>query len=56
MYIKKKDIDNLKYCEGCPYFKLKIESIYADDDLDGVVVTCEHHDICYRINLKVHKE
>lgn len=59
MYIKKKDIGNRKYCEGCPYFKLKIESIYSDDfldDLDGIVVTCEHHNICYRINSIVHEE
>lgn len=57
MYIKKKDIGNRKYCEGCPYFKLKVDNrLFADSELCGIIVTCEHYDICYRINLKVRKE
>lgn len=58
MYIEKKYIGGLKYCEDCPYFKLKTDScLYADsDELRGIIVKCEHHDICYRIDLKVCEE
>lgn len=64
MYIEKKNIGGLKYCEGCPYFKLKTDNcLYADSELrginifkNGIIVKCEHHDICYRIDLKVCEE
>lgn len=56
MYIEteKKNIGGLKYCEGCPYFKLEVmdNNLYSDGELHGVVVTCEHVDICFRIDLK----
>jgi len=53
MYIKKKDIGGLTHCDGCPHFNLKTENIYADNDLDGIVLECESHDACYRINMKM---
>lgn len=57
MYIEKKNIGGLKYCEGCPYFKLKIDNrLFADGELYGLIVTCEHYNICSRINLRVCKE
>lgn len=57
MYIEKKNICGLKYCEGCPYFKLKVNShLYADGELCGVIVTCEHYDICDRIDLRARKK
>ena len=56
MYIKKEDIGGIVYCKECPYFKLKTESIFSDNDLNGVVLTCENHDACFRINVKNLKE
>ena len=57
MYIEKKNIGGLKYCEGCPYFKLKIENrLFEDSELCRILVTCAHYDICSRINIRVCKE
>lgn len=53
MYIKKKDIGGLTHCDKCPYFKLKSENIFSDNDLDGIILECENHDACYRIGMKI---
>lgn len=43
---------NLKsYCQSCPEFEPCSEKIYADEISVETIVSCEHMDLCDRIEL-----